>query len=135
MPFWIHEFSHFFLSLLLGIYFYLRTKKWQSILWALVFGVLIDLDHLVDYFAFFGARFDLNTFLNVTTYMKPAGKIYVLFHGWEYLWPVVILLGKAAGLAYFGHLLIDSLNIGQVTAYSFIYRLVNNFAIGVFNGE
>lgn len=85
--------------------------------------------------------------MDVTTYMMPAGKIYVLFHGWEFvipLWLVSKWGGKrfkikglewVISLAYLSHLLWDNFTISAPSlAYSFIYHLLNNFSLESFNG-
>lgn len=103
-------------------------------------GVLIDLDHFIDYFLAFGFTFNLNYFIHGYQFLK-SDKIYILFHGWEY---VILLLTvswliksnikiKAAVLALalgmFFHLGIDAVtNEGaQFRTYSIIYRAKNNF--------
>lgn len=105
-------------------------------------GVLIDLDHLIDYFLAFGPRFNLGYFLQGYQFLK-SDKIYVLFHGWEY---VALLAGlglmirsnlwlKSAilsiSLAAFFHLVVDvNINKGMTfSGYSIVCRVANGFDI------
>jgi len=61
---------------------------------SLVFGVLVDLDHLFDYwYSEGGLTFDLDTFM-ATRYFKKRGRIFVLFHAWEYL-PLLYFVWQA----------------------------------------
>lgn len=135
------ELIHLLLSLLVGLLAYFRfNQNWYLIVVALFFGLLIDVDHFFDYFAYFGITFSPEDFFNVCSYMKPAGKIYVLLHGWEYL----LVFGLASfylerklklkGLvftvffSYLFHLLWDNTSLNhQSMAYSLIYRALNDF--------
>lgn len=108
---------------------------------AAFFGaVLIDLDHLVDYFFAFGLHFDLASFLQGAQFDKNE-KIYVLLHGWEYVILLLILAWLirkniqlkvgilAFALGAFFHLVLDT-NINQgmsVKGYSILYRSVQGF--------
>ena len=142
MNFLKDELVHLVLVLTVGIFFYLKHRDWRLFLGAFSFGFLIDIDHLFDYFLYFGFKFNLSSFLDVTTYMMPAEKIYVLFHGWEFI-PLVWLIGKwmnrrfkiknlewAVSLAYLSHLIWDWIGVStHPLAYSSIYRLLNNFSL------
>lgn len=103
-------------------------------------AVLIDLDHLIDYFFAFGLHFNLRSFVHGEQFAQND-KIYVLFHGWEY---VILLLGvawlvksniklKVAALALslgaFFHLVIDvNVNDGMMMkSYSVVYRSVYHY--------
>lgn len=141
----ISELEHFLLTLGIALLFFWRFHDRRVILFCFFFGFLIDVDHLFDYFAYHGFNFNLARFLDVHNYMGPAGKIYVLFHGWEYLllfWLLGRWLGKrwkikklewAISLVYLGHLLIDHLSFSHhPLVYFFFYRLLNNFSLESF---
>lgn len=103
-------------------------------------AVLVDLDHLIDYFLAFGFTFDLLSFLRGEQFAQ-SDQIYVLFHGWEYtiLLAVAVwflkdnrrlktaVLGLALGI--FFHLLIDvNINRGMtVRSYSVVYRALQHY--------
>lgn len=136
------ELQHLALSLIIFVFLFWRFRDWRLFGLCLFVGVLIDFDHLIDYFLYNGFTFNLMDFLTVQRYMIPSGKIYVLFHGWEYL-PVFWFLGKwlekkfkikglvwSICLSYLGHLIIDNFSyIHHPMGYSVIYRLFNNFSI------
>lgn len=143
-----HESVHFISALIIGLYFYQKHRNWRLILAALVIGFFIDVDHLFDYFAYFGLRFNLFYFLNVATYMGPAQKIYVLFHGWEFillLWLSGKILGNKYKLPELGstlvfpyaiHLLIDQFS-GYTTnylAYFLTFRILTGFSMASYHG-
>ncbi|MEK9151268.1 MAG: hypothetical protein AAB547_01410 [Patescibacteria group bacterium] len=107
---------------------------------AILGAVLIDLDHLIDYYIAFGPHFDMLSFIHGEQFAKND-KIYVLFHGWEY---VILLLAVAwliksniklkvavlaLSLGAFFHLLIDvNVNRGMtVRSYSIAYRTFHHY--------
>ncbi|MBU3956769.1 hypothetical protein KKI19_00610 [Patescibacteria group bacterium] len=147
LNFFGHEIIHLVLTALVAIFLFWRFRDFRLIFASFVFGIFIDVDHWFDYFSYFGLGVNLSNFFDVGSYMEPAGKIYVLLHGWEFVilsW----LLGKGIGrklkidglewaisLSYLGHLLWDSFAVpAPFWAYSFIYRLLSNFSLEGFNG-
>jgi len=105
---------------------------------AFVSGLLIDFDHLLDYLLVFGKNFKFDYAIKGYEFLE-SGKVYVIFHGWEY---VLILAGfvfitksktvktvlLALSLGLFTHLIIDTVTNGMPPeGYSVIYRAVNNF--------
>lgn len=103
---------------------------------SLGFGVLVDLDHFIDYWYSEGrVCFDLHTFLR-TRYWKRSGRLFVLFHAFEYL-PLVFLIWQAwkgrrwavaATAAMSSHLLADHLvNELKPFGYFLLYRLAHGF--------
>lgn len=141
MGLFLHLLAHIGLSVLAGLlvwkFFGHAIIAFPA---AFVGGVLIDLDHLIDYFLAFGAKFRLEYFLKGYQFLE-SDKIYIFFHGWEY----IILLAVAGWLAksnvkikatvfvlalgIFFHLSIDAFtNEGaQIKTYSISYRAKNNF--------
>jgi len=101
---------------------------------------LIDLDHLIDYFLAFGPDFRLDYFASGYQFLK-SGKIYVLFHGVEYVIIALILAALlknkacksaflAVALGLFFHLSADSVaNDIPAKSYSLIYRIENRFEL------
>lgn len=140
------ESPHFLLSLGIGLLLFTRYQNRRLILASFLFGFFIDVDHLFDFFAYFGLHFNLLDFFNVNTYIVPAGKSYVPLHGWEFVplfWLVAKKLGEkwkikglewAVSLSYFGHLLIDHFSfLHRSWAYSFFFRWLNGFSLEVFD--
>jgi len=143
----LHEITHFSLTSLIAIFFWLRFKDKRLILAAFLFGFLIDIDHWFDYFSYFGPVINLKNFFDVTTYVHQSGKTFIPLHGWEYL-IIFWLIGKYIGkkfkikvlewvitFAYLAHLLWDNFSFSHhPLAYSFIFRLINNFSLKSFSG-
>jgi len=141
------ELVHLSLSLAVGGFFYYRHRDKRLILAALVTGFLVDLDHWFDYFFYYGQLVNLKLFFGSASYMALSKKIYVLFHGWEYL-ILLALLGRwlekrwkikalttTLVLAYFFHLLWDQLCYGQhFFAYFLTYRFLSHFSLESFHG-
>lgn len=137
----LHLFIHVITALFAG---YIIWRFWQKPLLsfgAAFFGsVLLDLDHLIDYYIAFGLHFDMLSFIHGEQFAKND-KIYVLFHGWEYVillitvaWLIrsniklkVAVLALALGT--FFHLLIDvNVNDGMtIRGYSVMYRSTNDY--------
>jgi len=89
---------------------------------ALGVGVLMDVDHLYDYYHHYAKRED--------------GKIFVLFHAWEYslaglaVWAFVFLspLLLGAVLGHLAHVITDhATNHLSRYAYSIVYRVAKGF--------
>jgi hypothetical protein len=139
----LHLTIHISLALLAGL---LVWSFWRrpaaAIAGGLIGGVLIDLDHLIDYVIAFGFTFNLGDFFN-GYYGVKNGHIFYLFHGWEYvviLLAIGILIKKHMRLKSFAvalalgmllHLMIDvTINDGMTAhGYSIGYRVANGFKI------
>ena len=103
---------------------------------SLIFGVLVDLDHLIDYWYSEGRIcFDTHTFLK-TRYWQKSGRLFVFFHAFEYL-PLVFLVwhawkgrkwAVAATAAMSSHVLADHMaNELRPLGYFILYRLAHGF--------
>ncbi len=139
----LHLFLHVLTALLAGYIVWRFYHKPLFSFGAAFFGaVLIDLDHLIDYFMAFGFHFSLISFIHGVQFAKNE-KIYVLFHGWEY---VILLLGLAwlaksgmrlkvmalaLSLGAFFHLVIDvNINDGMtLRSYSVVYRSMHHYEL------
>lgn len=144
----LHELVHFFLTLLVAIFFFRKYKDWRLVIAALAMGIFIDLDHWFDYFSCFGLRINLINFFNTGSYVQCTQKVYILLHGWEYLPVFGVIAGRLEkklnlkGLvpvlifAYLFHLFWDQFSFfHHPLAYSLIFRMVNNFSLKTFDGE
>lgn len=146
-----------FIDLILHVIFtylagYIVFKKWNkrevSFWGAFVGGILIDLDHFIDYFMTYGMRFNLTDFFQGMQFLK-SGKIFVFFHAWEYLLILLIILYfldkkrivvrsfvAALSLSIFLHLLVDIVVAGgHAELYSIIYRFWVNFDLVKLTGQ
>lgn len=96
-------------------------------------GVLVDLDHLIEYKKYCGDRWDWEEF-STGIYFDKKGTVKVIFHSWEaagVLWSIVLardgigkkslLYGIAAG--YTLHLILDQIgnNLNRM-GYFELYR-------------
>ena len=101
---------HMVVTIALSLYFYELTNGWSWPILSVVGGILIDIDHFIDYFLHFGFRFNLMSFLRHE--YQASGKCYVFFHSWEILlilWVLAIGLQSVTPLAVgmTGHMLVD----------------------------
>lgn len=137
--------AHVVFSLLAGLIAWklYGTKNKESLITALIFaflsGVLIDLDHFIDYFLIYGLHFDSAILIHLEMLQK-TGKSYVFFHAYEY----VIILSLAALLAkdkpkklaltaltlgMLFHLGVDILFGVPFNLYFLTFRIVNHFNV------
>jgi hypothetical protein len=141
MNLYLHLFIHISLALLAGFIVYKITgKKIISFFFSFLSGVAVDFDHFIDYFLDFRWNFHLEYFKNGYEFVK-TGRIFLLFHGWEYVAVLLVLflvvrkvylqaifLGLALGL--FFHLVTDVIvDDVPITFYSVVYRVENNFEV------
>ncbi len=117
-----------------GVLYYL-CPCWRMAVAAFLAGVLIDLDHFVDYIAEFGIRSDWRNFFS-SFYKGQYTRIYVVLHAWEWLLVLgaVSLLGDGnawvAGilLGAIQHLVLDQLaNGASGMGYSLLWRWSTGF--------
>jgi hypothetical protein len=120
----------------LGAIFWAKSRDPWTMVLSLVFGVLVDLDHVIDYWYSEGRIcFDLHTFLR-TRYWRKKGRLFIFFHAFEYL-PLVFLVWQAlkgrkwavaATVAMSSHVLADHLvNELRPLGYFILYRLAHGF--------
>ena len=123
---------HLVVTAILAVWFYRLTGGWSWPVLAVVGGILIDVDHFIDYFLYFGPKFDVLGFF--THRHLASGKIYVVLHSWELvfvMWlgslAVLWLTPLAAGMT--AHLLVDtfSRHHKSILFYSLVYRTFHGF--------
>lgn len=129
-----HEIIHGIVALPFALLLWKKTKSKKLVAIVFISTYLIDLDHLFDYLAFYGFRFNLFEFLNGKQF-ELSQKVYLPFHAWE--WLVVLgIISKLRGwkskyaaiiLGILPHLLFDAIIWNHFLLYSIIYRAVNNF--------
>ncbi|NQT32702.1 MAG: hypothetical protein HQ594_03405 [Candidatus Omnitrophica bacterium] len=77
---------HLILALVLAAFFYWLTGRWVWPILGIAGGILIDIDHFVDYFNHYGLKFVFSDFYCQN--YGVSGKRYVFLHSWE----IIILL-------------------------------------------
>lgn len=141
MPLSIHLTIHFLVALLVGYLAGLYFKKMSLALMAgVIGGFFIDLDHLLEYFFYYGYHFNLSYFLEGREFLL-SDKIHLIFHAWEYaplLFLIAYLLRKKRSLAIFictlslagfFHIFSDVfINRYPLKFYSISYRASQNFS-------
>ena len=80
---------HFVIACLLAWLFFRLTGAWLWPILSFIGGVLIDTDHLLDYFFYYGFKFSLKDFLG-HKYLA-SGKSYLIFHSVEIILLVWVL--------------------------------------------
>lgn len=101
----------------------------------LVGGVLIDIDHFLDYFLHRGMRLDIRELCHLS-YNNLFPKLFLILHSYELLvltWAAYLLgirnyffLGCAIGFTI--HIFLDQVfNYSRPLSYFFTYRLIKGF--------
>jgi hypothetical protein len=125
--------THVAVTLALVFLIYGLYKDYSLVFLVVLGGILIDIDHFIDYFLYAGLKFNLKKFALID-FLK-SGKIYIFLHSWELI-VVILLLGYlfnwtkytlALSLGMAGHIAVDSLYQKTFLPYSLIYRIYNRF--------
>ena len=125
---------HVVITIALSLYFYVLTGGWVWPMLSVIGGILIDIDHFIDHFLYFGFRFNLMSFLRHE--YQASGKCYVFFHSWELLgilWFISVFVQWVFPIAtgMTGHMIVDSLisHRTNLMSLSLIYRWRHGFNI------
>ncbi|TBR18087.1 hypothetical protein EPO66_01685 [bacterium] len=124
----LHLAATSFLALLV----YSLTKDLRYIWICILGGILLDIDHFVDYFIYFKFKFNLDNFFDCR-YLE-SGKTYLIFHSWELVLLNFILAVKTGSVPVYVfflsmviHLLIDNMQRDNLLAYFLLYRIARKF--------
>jgi len=141
--------KHLLVTSIIAVCLWWKYHDLRLVMISYLTGILIDVDHFFDFFYYsltaVQGKLNLMDFFNPDVYVKATSKVFVLFHGWEYLLILGLFARKffkripgifwALILPYFCHLIIDqSPFVRAPLAYFFINRLIHNFSLTAFNG-
>jgi len=106
-----------------------KTKSKKLVLILFLTTYLVDLDHLVDYFGYFGFNFSFLEFIKAD-YFQKTGRSITPFHAWEWTLILAVISWKKGWKSIytaflFGllpHFIFDSLTV-DFLSYSLFYRL------------
>jgi hypothetical protein len=127
---------HIAVSLMISGILYTLFRSWGMALSSLLSGILIDLDHVIDYLIEYDTRFNLKRFFYFCLQEKTRHKCYFVLHGWEWLflwgaigwaadwplWSIGLLIG------YGHHMILDATgNKPSRWGYLLIWRWKKNF--------
>lgn len=127
---------HITASIIISAFLFAISKSWIIFTSSLISGVLIDIDHVLDYFWEFRNYFRVKEFFNVH-YNKNILFCMIIFHSWELLFPLNIyaffisgnlwVIGIAIGFTQ--HVVLDQIfNKPNRWGYFFFWRLKNNLS-------
>jgi hypothetical protein len=127
---------HAIVSVGFGIAFYCLFKSVAGALVCVFSGILVDIDHYIDYVRDRGFNFNLKRFFQYSHNIEYE-RLFIVFHGYEYLAPLALLLVlsdynllvAAVITGFTQHLLVDQFtNPVKPLAYFMSYRLKNRFS-------
>lgn len=133
----VHEVLHLIIGTLLGFTLFKITRKKEVILWVILASLLIDIDHLVDYFLAYGFSFNLSV-VSSGEYFDLNKKAILPFHSWEVALISVSLgfiksiryriIFLSIGVGMLGHLLVDQVTNAPPRDFFFILvRITHDF--------
>ena len=126
---------HITISLFFSAFLFAVSKSWIIFTSSLISGVLIDCDHVLDYFWEFRKRFRVKEFFDIH-YNEKNLFFMVIFHSWELLALLSIcafsmswnpwIVGVTIGFTQ--HIILDQIfNTSNRWTYFFFWRLRNGF--------
>lgn len=128
------EFFHGVFAVPFAYLLWKRTGSWKRSLLVVILTYAIDLDHLLDYFLYYGATFNIFDFLSAN-YFKISQKAIVPLHAWE--WGIILtIFARTRGwksvftiflFSLLPHLIYDTITVKSLAFYSIIYRVEKNF--------
>ncbi len=127
--------QHITISLLFSASLFVVFKSWIVFTSSLISGVLIDLDHVLDYFRGNGINLRIKQFFKIF-HNKEHSSIVLILHSWELLLLLRIsafivrwnpwIVGTAIGFTQ--HVVLDQIfNKPSRWAYLFFWRLKSDF--------
>ena len=128
---------HCFIAAVLCSVIYFKTGSARYAFVFLLGSVFIDLDHLIDHFAYSNNKFSLVDFIS-SNHCK-SGKIFIFFHSWELNIVLFVLAAVfrsewlfvlAAGMVV--HLATDVIVHKKLVPYFLIYRMAKGFDAKLF---
>jgi len=124
--------THLCLAAAFAFFIYQNSASINYVFLFVAGSILIDLDHLIDYFIFYKDKFCLQDFF-IGRFLK-SGKVYLFFHSWEITIFLLILsfAFNLRGLSVFSfglavHLLIDNFQRKNRFFCLLVYRGIKNF--------
>ena len=128
---------HITISLFFSAFLFAISKSWIIFTSSLISGVLIDCDHIFDYFWEFRNRFSVKKFFDVYYNGKMPFSM-IVFHSWELLALLSIcafsmswnpwIVGVTIGFTQ--HIILDQIfNKTNRWVFFFFWRLKNGFNV------
>ena len=128
--------QHITISLFFSAFLYAISKSWIIFGSSLISGVLIDLDHILDYFMAYGINIRVKQFFEVCHNLKIS-RVRLIFHSWELLFLLSIcafvmrwnpwVVGTIVGFTQ--HIVLDQIfNKPNKWTYFFFWRLKKGFS-------
>jgi hypothetical protein len=126
---------HVAFSTTISVFLFLVFKSWYLSVTCLLSGILIDLDHFIDYYREQGINLDIKNFFTICENAQFE-RVFLVLHGWEWIllcaaagwvsgWNPLVT-GVAIGLGQ--HLILDAFyNSTSVRTYSIIWRWSKGF--------
>ena len=130
--------NHITASLIISAFLFAISKSWIIFTSSLISGVLIDIDHVLDYFCEFRKRFNVKEFFDVH-YNRKVLFFMVIFHSWELLALLSIcaflmswnpwIVGTIIGFTQ--HIILDHIFNAKAKRlkYFFFWRLKKGFGV------
>lgn len=129
-----HEFLHILLAVPFALFLWKKTKSRKQIAILFLATIFVDLDHLIDYFAYSGFNLNILSFLS-GEYFVVTHRAFTLLHAWEWI-VILAVIARIRGwnsvytailFGLLSHIILDSIVIGRPWFYSIIFRIHRGF--------
>lgn len=132
----INELGHALVALPAVFILWKKTHSVKHSLLPFFVAYILDIDHLIDYWGYYGFGFDPLKFV-MLNYFKGPGRGLVIFHAWEWVIILAYISYKrgwksfitAFTLGLLMHIIWDSITVGSVLFYSIIYKYHTGFKL------
>lgn len=114
---------------------WLITDSWQMAVASLISGVIVDIDHTVEYAVEHGFSLDIKRFIRLVFEAKYK-RVFYLLHSWEWFIAGLVMVwatgwnvwGVGLMVGYGQHLVLDQVgNRGTLGSYSLVWRWKRGF--------
>ncbi len=131
---------HITASIIISALLLAISKSWIIFTSSLISGVLIDIDHILDYLWEFRKPFIIKEFIDLN-YQRKTLFLMIVFHSWELLALLSIcaflmswnpwIVGTIIGFTH--HLILDQIFYKlNKWSYFFFWRMKNSFSVELF---
>lgn len=129
------EIIHGIFAIPAAFFIWHKTKSIKRVCVLFLMVYLIDLDHLIDFWNYWGFNFDVRKFFDIA-YFRLSSTAYVLLHAWEWVILLSFIALKRGWRSYYtvtalaigSHLLYDMITVNSIVFYSIIFRAYNQFS-------
>jgi hypothetical protein len=131
----LHEIIHGLVAIPPAFILFKKYKSWKIAFTTIFVAYFLDLDHLIDFWAYFGWSVNPVEFFRLG-YFPHYEFAFIPLHGWEWLILLTIYWDRTKNkyilaiiLGLLVHLLWDSISLGRISFYFISFRYLDHFGL------